>query len=170
MCSLVNGNLVFDTPVPKAMLADSKFEGLEFTHMRYTAATCDPDDFKKEHFTLRQAFYEPPRRTELFIVITVYNERGDLFNRTIDGVLRNIAHLCTGRSPLWGSGGLEGSRCVYRQRRAEGDQPADTSSDRRSRLSYQKGRRKGKQRRQIINPDIGLIWINRYRDLSPASR
>ncbi len=101
MCSLVNGNLVFDTPVPKAMLADSKFEGLEFTHMRYTAATCDPNDFKKEHFTLRQAFYEPPRRTELFIVITVYNEGGDLFNRTIDGVLTNIAHLCTGRSPLW---------------------------------------------------------------------
>ena len=43
--------------------------------MRYTAATCDPDDFKDERYTLRQVLFDPPRRTELFICLTMYNVR-----------------------------------------------------------------------------------------------
>lgn len=41
--------------------------------MRYTAATCDPSDFMEERYSLRQNLYETPRRTELFIVLTMYN-------------------------------------------------------------------------------------------------
>lgn len=78
----------------------------EFTHMRYSAATCDPNDFKDSGFTLRQVHYEPPRRTELFIVMTMYNEDEGLFCRTMDGVIKNVAHLCSrDRSKTWGKDG-----------------------------------------------------------------
>lgn len=78
----------------------------EFTHMRYSAATCDPNDFKDEGFTLRQVHYDPPRRTELFIVMTMYNEDEELFCRTMHGVMKNIAHLCKrDRSKTWGKEG-----------------------------------------------------------------
>lgn len=68
--------------------------------MRYTAVTCDvsnfsslvseeeslilisglvscsqPDEFLNERYSLRQILYETPRRTELFIVLTMYNVR-----------------------------------------------------------------------------------------------
>jgi chitin synthase len=46
-------------------------DGKEFTHMRYTAATCDPKDFVKDGYTLRQQLLS--RETELFIVLTMYN-------------------------------------------------------------------------------------------------
>ncbi len=47
--------------------------------MRNTAATCDPDNFKDERYTLRQVLFDPPRRTELFIVLTMYKRgRGAL--------------------------------------------------------------------------------------------
>lgn len=78
----------------------------EFTHMRYSAATCDPNNFKDDGFTLRQVHYDPPRRTELFIVMTMYNEEEDLFCRTMHGVIKNIAHLCKrDRSKTWGKEG-----------------------------------------------------------------
>ncbi|KAG6329461.1 hypothetical protein ID866_9628 [Astraeus odoratus] len=78
----------------------------EFTHMRYSAATCDPNDFKDAGFTLRQVHYDPPRRTELFIVMTMYNEDEGLFCRTMHGVIKNIMHLCKrDRSKTWGKDG-----------------------------------------------------------------
>jgi chitin synthase len=78
----------------------------EFTHMRYSAATCDPNDFQNSGFTLRQRHYDPPRRTELFIVMTMYNEDEELFCRTMHGVIKNIAHLCKrDRSKTWGKEG-----------------------------------------------------------------
>jgi hypothetical protein len=78
----------------------------EFTHMRYSAATCDPNAFKDSGFTLRQVHYDPPRRTELFIVMTMYNEDEELFCRTMHGVIKNVAHLCKrDRSKTWGSEG-----------------------------------------------------------------
>lgn len=74
--------------------------------MRYSAATCDPNDFVEEGYTLRQVLYDPPRRTELFIVLTMYNEDEELFTRTMHGVMKNIAHLCTrDRSKTWGKDG-----------------------------------------------------------------
>ena len=72
---LTSGNLVLDCPVPSKFLAGLKYkEGEEFTHMRYTAATCDPNDFAAENYTLRPLLVEDqPRETELFIVMTMYN-------------------------------------------------------------------------------------------------
>lgn len=102
---LFNGNLVLDCPVPKKLLAmlPQKKER-EFTHMRYTAATCDPSDFVEKKFTLRQQLFQKPRHTELFIVVTMYNEDEVLFSRTMAGVFKNIAYLCSRtRSPTWGA-------------------------------------------------------------------
>jgi chitin synthase len=73
---LYQGNLVLDCPVPSKLLQMSPNKtDREMTHMRYTACTCDPDDFKSERYGLRQILYEPARRTELFIVMTMYNVR-----------------------------------------------------------------------------------------------
>jgi chitin synthase len=62
--------------------------------MRYSAATCGPNDFKDDGFTLRQVHYDPLRHTKLFIVMTMYNKDEELFYRTMHGVIKNIAHLC----------------------------------------------------------------------------
>ncbi|KAF9034366.1 glycosyltransferase family 2 protein [Panaeolus papilionaceus] len=104
---LFHGNFVLDNAVPKKLLdmCANRTER-EFTHMRYSAATCDPNDFKDSGFTLRQVHYDPPRRTELFIVMTMYNEEEDLFCRTMHGVIKNVAHLCKReRSKTWGKDG-----------------------------------------------------------------
>ncbi|RUS16118.1 chitin synthase-domain-containing protein, partial [Jimgerdemannia flammicorona] len=104
---LVRGNLVLDCPVPSKLLAAvERKKEKEFTHMRYTAATCDPNDFLKSNYTLRPRLIG--RETELFIVITMYNEDDILFTRTMHGVMKNIAHLCSReRSRTWGQGGWE---------------------------------------------------------------
>ncbi|KAI0369434.1 glycosyltransferase family 2 protein [Pilatotrama ljubarskyi] len=104
---LFHGNFVLDSAVPTKLLNMCAMRNeREFTHMRYSAATCDPNDFKDEGFTLRQVHYDPPRRTELFIVMTMYNEDEELFCRTMHGVMKNIAHLCKrDRSKTWGKEG-----------------------------------------------------------------
>lgn len=44
---LYNGNLVLDCPVPSKLLdMCAQRNEREYTHMRYTAATCDPNNFK----------------------------------------------------------------------------------------------------------------------------
>ncbi|KAJ2861026.1 hypothetical protein GGH94_005159 [Coemansia aciculifera] len=99
---LTAGNLVVDCPVPKSVLQAGKFqEDREFTHMRYTAVTCDPNYFANEKYSLRPVLLE--RKTELFIVLTMYNEDEVLFNRTFAAVAKNIAHLCSRKnSRIWG--------------------------------------------------------------------
>ncbi|KAH9035911.1 hypothetical protein EDB85DRAFT_2143404 [Lactarius pseudohatsudake] len=78
----------------------------EFTHMRYSAATGDPNDFKHNGFMLRQVHCDPQRRTELFIVMTMYNEDNTLFVHTMHGVTKNIAYLYKrDRSKTWGKDG-----------------------------------------------------------------
>lgn len=68
---LVRGNLVLDCPVPIQYLnAVPHRDRKEFTHMRYTAVTCDPAEFP-DSYTLRQELMS--RSTELFICITMYN-------------------------------------------------------------------------------------------------
>ena len=67
---LTNGNLVLDLSVPPKLVLPRKGEP-ETMKTRYTAVTCDPDDFEKRGFFLRQN--EMKRTTELFIVITMYN-------------------------------------------------------------------------------------------------
>src|SRR5690606_36654022 len=79
---LTQGNLVVDVPVPSHIIPVGKQDLEEFSKMRYTAATCDPDDFKASRYTLRP--YLMGRETELFIVMTMYNEDEVLFVRTMN--------------------------------------------------------------------------------------
>ncbi|KAJ2879325.1 hypothetical protein FB639_003115, partial [Coemansia asiatica] len=104
---LTAGHLVIDRPVPRALLNNCRLkEGKEFTHMRYSAVTCDPNDFKAEGYNLRPALMG--RHTELFIVLTMYNEDEILFNRTFAAVMKNIAHLCSRtNSRMWGPNAWE---------------------------------------------------------------
>ncbi|KAF5340785.1 hypothetical protein D9611_007290 [Ephemerocybe angulata] len=104
---LFHGNFVLDNAVPPKLLEMCpRRDEREFTHMRYSAATCDPNDFKNSGFTLRQVHYDPPRKTELFIVMTMYNEDEELFCRTMHGVMKNIVHLTKrDRSKTWGKEG-----------------------------------------------------------------
>ena len=83
-------------------------KGSEFTHMRYTAATCDPDDFTPQNgWNLRQA--ESGRETELLIAVTscayhasdpgdrsdeADNEDKILYARTLHNVMLNIRDIC----------------------------------------------------------------------------
>ncbi|KAJ5198069.1 chitin synthase I [Penicillium cinerascens] len=104
---LFNGNLVLDCPIAPKLLSQvphAEAPGRdEFTHMRYSAATCDPADFFEERFTLRQKLFAKPRHTELFIVVTMYNEDDFLFARTMSGVFKNIDHMCSRTSSkTWG--------------------------------------------------------------------
>lgn len=101
------GNLVLDCPIAPKLLSQvphAEPPGRdEFTHMRYSAATCDPADFYEERFTLRQKLFAKPRHTELFIVITMYNEDDFLFARTLIGVFKNIEYMCNRtQSKTWG--------------------------------------------------------------------
>ncbi|TFK26808.1 chitin synthase 2 [Coprinopsis marcescibilis] len=101
---LTQGNLVLDVPVPSKIVPVGKEGVEEFSKMRYTAATCDPDDFKSSRYTLRP--YLMGRETELFIVMTMYNEDEVLFVRTMNAVLKNVAHLCgRQKSKTWGPEG-----------------------------------------------------------------
>lgn len=101
---LYRGNLVLDCPVPPRLLNQLPHgERDEFTHMRYSAATCDPAHFYEENFTLRQKLFSKPRHTELFIVVTMYNEDEILFARTMIGVFKNIEYMCNRKeSKTWG--------------------------------------------------------------------
>ncbi|BDD60081.1 hypothetical protein MAP00_005244 [Monascus purpureus] len=104
---LFNGNLVLDCPIAPRLLdrvphAEPPNRD-EFTHMRYSAATCDPSTFFEDRFTLRQRLFAKPRHTELFIAITMYNEDDFLFARTLIGVFKNIEYMCSrSNSKTWG--------------------------------------------------------------------
>lgn len=101
---LYNGHLVLDCTIPPRLMRLLPVrEGREFSHMRYTAITCDPDNFVTDRYSLRQQLYQPPRTTELCIVLTMYNEDERLFTRTMHGVMTNIAYLCSLRNhSTWG--------------------------------------------------------------------
>ncbi|KAI9655239.1 MAG: Chitin synthase, class 1 [Alyxoria varia] len=105
---LFEGNLVLDCPVPPRLLNQiSHVESPardEYTHMRYSAATCDPRDFYDNRFRLRQQIFAKPRHTELFICVTMYNEEDELFARTMVGVIKNIEYMCSRTSSkTWGN-------------------------------------------------------------------
>jgi chitin synthase len=76
--------------------------------MRYTAATCDPDEFSAANgWSLRASNYGRP--TELLIAITSYNEDKELYSRTLHGVMLNIRDICkTKASKYWRRSAEEG--------------------------------------------------------------
>ncbi|CAG8617882.1 40079_t:CDS:2, partial [Gigaspora margarita] len=101
---LKDGNLVLNSPVPDGVLKDAKITGDEFEQIRYTAITCDPDNFKNEKYLIRQ--YIDKRETEILIVITLYNEDVHLFIKTMSSVIKNVSYLCSKeRSSIWESDG-----------------------------------------------------------------
>jgi len=111
---LVHGAVLSaDYPVPSAIqnAVQAKYRNdleagsEEFTHMRYTAATCDPNDFTlKNGYNLRPAMYN--RHTELLIAITYYNEDKVLTARTLHGVMQNIRDIVNlKKSEFWNKGG-----------------------------------------------------------------
>ncbi|KZT08571.1 glycosyltransferase family 2 protein [Laetiporus sulphureus 93-53] len=101
---LQEGNLVLDMQAPSFIVPKGMDHVEEMTKLRYTAATCDPDDFMLNKYSLRPYLYK--RHTELFIVMTMYNEDEILFLRTMNAALKNVAHLCSRtRSKMWGPDG-----------------------------------------------------------------
>ena len=104
---LINGELILECKIPTILHSFlPRRDEIEFTHMRYTAVTCDPDDFVVNGYKLRQNIGPEPRETELFICITMYNENEIDFTRTMHGVMRNISHFCSrSKSRTWGKEG-----------------------------------------------------------------
>ena len=83
---LTNGNLVLDLPVPPKLVLPRTGHP-EVMKARYTAVTCDPDDFEKNGHFLRQN--QTNRRTELFVCITMYN---------VSGLTRSMSLICEAES------------------------------------------------------------------------
>lgn len=53
------------------------------------------------------------RQTELFIVMTMYNEDEILFVKTMNAVIKNVAHLCSrSKSKTWGPDGWKKVRLL----------------------------------------------------------
>lgn len=120
--------MVLDCPVPPKLLSTFSHTPThgshdEFTHMRYTAATCDPADFMSSRFTLRQQLFAQPRHTELFIIVTMYNEDDVLFARTMGGIFQNIECICSEKCKSWYSWNKDGWKkivvCVVSDGRAK---------------------------------------------------
>ncbi|KAL4809090.1 chitin synthase-domain-containing protein [Aspergillus unguis] len=111
--NLVKGTVLsVDHPVPSAILnsvesqyREAEASSEEFTHLRYTAATCDPDDFTlRNGYNLRASMYN--RYTELLIAITYYNEDKVLTARTLHGVMQNIRDIVNlKKTQFWNKGG-----------------------------------------------------------------
>ena len=106
---LINGELILECKIPTILYSFlPRRDDVEFTHMRYTAVTCDPDEFVERGYKLRQQIGRTARETELFICITMYNENEIDFTRTMHGVMRNIAHFCSrAKSRTWGREGWQ---------------------------------------------------------------
>ncbi|KAI5480781.1 chitin synthase, glycosyltransferase family 2 protein [Pseudohyphozyma bogoriensis] len=112
------GNFISEFPVPTAVMNANLSSGVEggpteFSHMRYTAACCDPNDFTKENgYTLRTSSYG--RQTDLLVCITAYNENKILLSRTLHGLMVNIRDMVKGKFSEFRrkaeSGGMEGGR------------------------------------------------------------
>lgn len=100
-----SANFSLDNIVPKDLLSIlPQTNANEFTHMRYSACTSEPDDFIAEGFTLRANKLN--REIELCVCITMYNESEDDFTRTMHAVMQNVAYLCSRRkSRIWGPEG-----------------------------------------------------------------
>jgi chitin synthase len=106
--------LLYSYPVPRPVsnAVEAKWKEKcttnEFTHMRYSAVTCDPDDFTKANgWSLRTSDYG--RETELLIAVTSYNEDKILYARTLHALMLNIRDICNTKvSKFWRTQAEEG--------------------------------------------------------------
>ncbi|KIY50220.1 putativechitin synthase [Fistulina hepatica ATCC 64428] len=112
---LTKGHFIAEYDVPTAIKNAvepqyiEKRNTTEFTHMRYTAATCDPDDFTEANgWSLRTKQYG--RDTEILVAVTSYNEDKALYARTLHGVMKNVRDICkTRKSKYWQKSAEEGT-------------------------------------------------------------
>ncbi|KAF7301627.1 Chitin synthase [Mycena indigotica] len=111
---LTNGNFIAEYAVPTAIHSAIEAQyrqgnTTEFSHMRYTAATVDPDEFNEANgYSLRTKMYN--RSTEILIAVTSYNEDKTLYARTLHGVMLNIRDICkTKQSKFWRRQAEEGN-------------------------------------------------------------
>ncbi|KAI1763152.1 glycosyltransferase family 2 protein [Hypoxylon sp. FL1150] len=106
---LINGELILECKIPTILYSFlPRRDEVEFTHMRYTAVTCDPDDFAEKGYKLRQNIGRTARETELFICVTMYNEDEIDFTRTMHAVMKNVSHFCgRNKSRTWGENGWQ---------------------------------------------------------------
>lgn len=97
--------LKLDNPIPSGLLDILPCRNSpEFTEMRYTACTCEPDEFVSQGYNLR--FAEMNRECQIVICITMYNEDKFSLARTLHSIQKNVAHLCKRkRSHIWGKNG-----------------------------------------------------------------
>lgn len=99
------GNLILDSETSAYLLRQYALQepDNEFTYMRYSSITCQPNEFVAKNYDLRQNFYAVRRETELLICVTLYNEEPHLVARTLKGVFQNINHLTKLKhSRVWG--------------------------------------------------------------------
>ncbi|KAI0596473.1 chitin synthase [Biscogniauxia sp. FL1348] len=106
---LINGELILECKIPTILYSFlPRRDAIEFTHMRYTAVTCDPDDFVERGYKLRQNIGRTARETELFICVTMYNEDEIGFTRTMHAIMKNVSHFCgRNKSRTWGELGWQ---------------------------------------------------------------
>ncbi|KAH9077145.1 chitin synthase [Lactarius deliciosus] len=96
----------YPVPTPVYSAVEDKWKSgvktTEFSHMRYSAATCDPDEFSEDNgWSLRTKMYN--RETELLIADKT------LYSRTLHGVMLNIRDICkTKQSKYWRRSAEEG--------------------------------------------------------------
>ncbi|SMN20273.1 similar to Saccharomyces cerevisiae YBR038W CHS2 Chitin synthase II [Maudiozyma saulgeensis] len=97
--------LKLDNPIPRGLLNTlPRRDKLEFTEMRYTACTVDPDEFQNEGYSLR--FAEMNRECQIVVCVTMYNEDKYALARTLHSIMKNVSHLCRRkRSQVWGPDG-----------------------------------------------------------------
>ncbi|CAO1630332.1 unnamed protein product [Parajaminaea phylloscopi] len=112
---LTRGHWIVEHLVPTAVRNavepkwSSGVQSTEFSHTRYTAATCDPDDFTPENGWTLRTTSQYQRDTELLIAITYYNEDRILLARTLHGVMLNIRDICKSKaSKFWRRSAEEG--------------------------------------------------------------
>ena len=82
--------------------------------MRYTAATCDPDEFTEANgWSVRTKMYN--RETELLIAVTSYNEDKTLYARTLHGVMLNIRDIVKTKSSKYWRGSTEAGQPAWQK-------------------------------------------------------
>lgn len=88
-------------PMPDSLMVKTKSRSSEFSQLKYTKVRGDASEFAERGYSLRVT--ELKRRIEMFIVITMFNEDVDMFIKTWDSIIKNVAYLCSKRlSFVWG--------------------------------------------------------------------
>ncbi|KAJ3224763.1 Chitin synthase, class 2, partial [Clydaea vesicula] len=95
-----SGNFIIKQKIPYQILDDATFKnGEEFETLRYTTCTTDPDRFVEKNYSLRVSNLK--RNIEIFVVVTMYNEDENAFNRTLFALAQNIQYLCEKNKYGW---------------------------------------------------------------------